>query len=70
MAQATYVAEDGVVGHQWEFLGLRGFNAQCRRMPEWEAGSGRGSTFIEAGGEGRDSGFLEYRPEKGIAFEM
>jgi hypothetical protein len=29
MALATYVAEDGLVGHQWEekFLGLRGFNS-------------------------------------------
>ena len=29
MALATYMAEDGLVGHQWEEwpLGLRGFNA-------------------------------------------
>jgi hypothetical protein len=29
MAPAAYVAEDGIVGHQWEErpLGLRGFNA-------------------------------------------
>jgi hypothetical protein len=29
MALATYVAEDGLVGHQWEkrLLGLRGFHA-------------------------------------------
>jgi hypothetical protein len=29
-----------------------------------------GSTLIEAGGGGRDRGFPEGRPEKGITFEM
>ena len=42
MAPAEYVAEDGVIGRQWEVqsLGLRLFNAQCRRMPGQEDGSG------------------------------
>jgi hypothetical protein len=36
MAQATYIAEDGLVGHQWEELplGLSVLMPQCRRMPE------------------------------------
>ena len=34
MALDTYVAEDGLVGHQWEerLLGLMEFDAQCRGM--------------------------------------
>jgi hypothetical protein len=39
---ATHVAEDGLVGHQWEEmpLGLRVFDAPGRGMPGWEDGSG------------------------------
>ena len=35
MALGTYVAEDGLVGHQWEerSLGLSCSSAQCSRMP-------------------------------------
>ena len=35
MALATYVAEDGLVGHQWEEwpLGLRGFDFQSKGVP-------------------------------------
>jgi hypothetical protein len=34
MAPASYVAEDGLVGHQWEE------RLQCRGMPEREDGRG------------------------------
>ena len=41
MAPAAYMAEDGLVGHQWEEqpLGLRSLMLQCRRMPGQESGS-------------------------------
>jgi hypothetical protein len=34
-ALASYVEEDGIVGHQWkkQALSLRVFNSQCRGMP-------------------------------------
>jgi hypothetical protein len=40
MAPATYVAEDGIVGHQWEEwpLGLRGFDVPIQgnaRVGRW-----------------------------------
>ena len=39
MALATYVAEDGLVGHQAKDQSL-GSMPQCRGMPGREAGSG------------------------------
>ena len=71
MTLATYVAEDGLVGHQWEErpLGLR-----CS-MPQCQGGKmgvgGWGSTLIEAGGGGnRIGGFPKGRPGRGKTFEM
>jgi hypothetical protein len=57
MAPAIYVAEDSLVGHQWEErpLGLRGLIPQCRGMSRREGiecVGGWGSTLIEAGGAG------------------
>jgi hypothetical protein len=54
MAPASYVAEDGLVGHQWEewTLGLRVFNAPMwgnARVGRWEWMGGWGSTLLEAG---------------------
>jgi len=71
MAPAAYVAEDGLVGHQWEERSL----VLCRGTPEW--GGGRewvgewGSILIDAGGRGdRIGGFQRGNQGKGIAFEM
>jgi hypothetical protein len=51
MALAIYVAEDGLVGHQWEER--RGLMPQCRGMPGQEDRSGWvggwGNTLTEAG---------------------
>jgi hypothetical protein len=40
IALAPYVAEDNLVGHQWEKrpLDLKVFDAQCREMPGQEDG--------------------------------
>jgi hypothetical protein len=35
MALAVYVAEDGLVGHQWENIGF--FKAQCLSVGGWES---------------------------------
>ena len=50
MALATYVAEDGLVGHQWEErpLGLRVFDAPVYGNDRVGVG-GCGRTLIEAG---------------------
>jgi hypothetical protein len=66
---AAYVAEDGLVGHQWEERPLvlrRSYapvqrNARARKQ-EW-VGWG-------AGGGERDRGFSERKLGQGIAFEM
>jgi hypothetical protein len=54
IAPATYVAEDGLVGHQWEERPLGPVKALCPSVEEYqdrEAGvGGWGSTLIEAGG--------------------
>jgi len=53
MAPAAYVAEDGLVGHQWKEkpLVLPRLDPQCRGIPgEWEGGvDGEGNTLIEEG---------------------
>ena len=43
MVPATYVAEDRIVGHQWEErpLILRRLDAPCRGMAGWEVRSFR-----------------------------
>jgi hypothetical protein len=68
MAPAVYVAEDGLVGHQWEERGpwsCEGSMPQCRGMPR----SGSGSRWIGEQGEGRGS-FSEGKPGRRIIFEM
>jgi hypothetical protein len=69
MAPAAYVAEDGLVGHQWEQRpwSCEGSMPQCRGMP----GPRRESGWVgEQGEEGGDSGFSEGKLGKGITFEM
>jgi hypothetical protein len=69
MALAAYVAEDGLVSHQWEErpLVFRRFYAPVQgnsraRKQEWVGwGAGQG---------GRDRGFLEGKLGKGTTFEM
>jgi hypothetical protein len=70
MALAAYVAEDGLVGHQWEERPLalqRLYMPQYRGMP----GPGSRSGWIGEQGEGGENrGFSEGKPGKGITFEM
>jgi len=58
MAPAAYVAEDGLVGHQWKEkpLVLPRLDPQCRGM--WRGRlNGEGNTLIEEG-EGKGIGGL------------
>jgi hypothetical protein len=67
MAPATYVAEDGLAGHQWEEKPL----LQCRGMSGQGGGSGwRGAPSQKKGKEGWDRGFPERNPGKGITLEV
>jgi hypothetical protein len=69
MALTAYVAEDGLVSHQWEErpLVLRKFYAQYRGMP----GPGSRSGCVgERGQGGGGRGFSEEKLGKGITFEM
>jgi hypothetical protein len=67
MAPATYVAEDGLVGHQWKERPCEGSVPQCRGMP----GPGSRSGWVGEQGEvGGDRGFSERKLGKGITFEM
>jgi hypothetical protein len=73
MALATYVAEDGLVGHQWEErpLGLRVFDAP--NVGECQDGKkGRGGWVGEHPHRGRgwNRGFSKERPGRGKTFEM
>jgi hypothetical protein len=54
MAAAAYVAEGGLVRHQWRRgpWSCESLMPQCRGMPGRGGGSGWGNTLIEAGGEG------------------
>jgi hypothetical protein len=69
MALAAYVAEDGLVGHQWEESPW-----YCKgSMPNYRGLSGPGSRggCVDDQGEGeRDRGFSEAKLGKGITFEM
>jgi hypothetical protein len=70
MAPAAYVAEDGLVGHQWEGKPLVG----CPSVGEFEDGKAGvrgwvGKTLIEAGEVG-GIGNLGGGRGKGITFEM
>jgi hypothetical protein len=68
MAPATYVAEDGLVYHQWEEpWSCEGSMPQCRGMP----GPGSRSGWAGEQGEwGGDGSFQRERPGKAITFEM
>ena len=69
MALAAYVAEDGIVGHQWEERPL----VLCGSMPQCKGVSGPGNRSWWVGEQGECGGgrvFLEGKPEKGITFEM
>ena len=64
MALAAYVAEDGLVNHQWE---ERSLAPQYRGM----LGPGSVSRWVEELGEqGKDRRFSEGKLRKGIIFEM
>jgi hypothetical protein len=65
MASIAYVAEDGLVGHQWE--SYEGSMPQCRRTPG--PGSRRGRVGEQGEVEG-NRGFSEGKPGKGTTFEM
>jgi hypothetical protein len=69
MALAAYVAEEGLVSHQWEerSLVLGRLYAPVYRMP----GSGSGSGWVGEQGEGEeDRWFSVGKQGKGIPFEM
>jgi hypothetical protein len=69
MAPGAYVAEDGLVSHQWEER-----PCSCEgSMPQYsrEPGPERGSGWVgEQGVEEGDKGFSEGKQGKGITFEM
>jgi len=66
---AVYIAEDGLVGHQWEER-----SRSCEGpMPQYRgvSGPGSGSGWVGKQGEaGGDRGFSEGKLGKGIKFEM
>jgi hypothetical protein len=64
MAPAAYVAEDGLVGHQWEE------RPQCRGMPGCGGRNGWGEHPHRIRGRGMGWRFVEGKPGKGITFEM
>ena len=69
MFLATYLAEDGLVGHQWEErpLSCEGSMPQYKGMP----GPGRGSGWVgEHMEEEGNRGFSEGKLGKGITFEI
>jgi hypothetical protein len=69
MALAAYVAEGGLVGHQWEersFLGP--VNVICHSIGEcYSQEAGVGGLVNRGEGE-YDRGFSERKPGKGITF--
>jgi len=74
IAPAAYVAEDGLVGHQWKekSLVLPRLDTQCKGMSGQGREGGKGwvdgweSTLIEEGGWG----FMDRKAGKRITFEM
>jgi hypothetical protein len=67
MDPAPYVAEDGLVGHQWKERSCEGSMPKIRGLP----GPGSGSGWVGELGEGeKDGGGLEGKLGKGITFEM
>jgi len=75
MDPTAYVAEDGLVGHQWEekVLVLPRLDPRCRGMSgEWQDGgdgSGGEHHYRRRGG-GWDIGLMSGNRGKGITFEM
>ena len=68
MAPTAYVAEDGLVSHQWDerSLSCEGSMLQSRGIP----GPGsRNGWICEQEEEGGDRGFSEGKLGKGIVFE-
>ena len=62
MAPAAYVAEDGLVGHQWGPLSYESCMPQCVGMP----GPGSRNGWVGEQGEGRgDGGFRRGNQERG-----
>jgi hypothetical protein len=67
MAPAAYVAEDGLVGHQWE---ERPMKALCPRVGDCQ-GPEEGVGGLVSRGRGEEIGvFLEGKPGKGTTFEV
>ena len=70
MAPAAYVAEDGLVGHQWGGGGPwsgEGAMHQCKGIPGPESGSG---WVGEQGKRGADRGFSVGKPGMRTTFAM
>ena len=68
MALAPYVAEDGLVGHQWE---ERPWSCEGS-LPQYRGTPGPGSDSEWVGEQGEDGsyrGLLEGKLGKGITFE-
>jgi hypothetical protein len=65
MAPAAYVAEDGIVDHQWEERSVKVLYPSVGEHQGQEAG-------VVGGGSrgGGDRGALEGKPGKGTTFEM
>jgi hypothetical protein len=71
MALAPYVAEDGLVSHQWkdrESLGP--VKVLCLSIRECQGQEAEVSELVSRGRVGGDRGFSEGKPGKGITFEM
>ena len=64
MALATYVAENGLVGHQWEKRPLVPSVGECQGK-EVGVGEWVGNSLIEAGRGRMGGGFLMENQERG-----
>jgi hypothetical protein len=72
---SAYVAEDGLVEHQWEerALVLEDSMPQCRGMPRQGGGHGwvdGGKPPLKQGNQGWDRRFPEGKSSKRITFKM
>jgi hypothetical protein len=70
MSLAAYVAEDILVGHQWEERPLVLQRFYTPVYPSIEECQGQEVGWAGWGARGGDRGFLEGKLGKGIAFEM
>jgi hypothetical protein len=69
VALPIFVAEDGLVGHQWEERPLVLWRLYA--PVQWNARPGIGVGGLEGGGQGRELGnFWRGKLGKGITFEM